>query len=355
MGKEEKHKTMKRPVLISIALSVAIIIVILLFTFDAKTLDYLTSTNIRYEFFIAAIFVNILYWVCWGGRLKTLSNAIDKNVKISLKESTEIIMANLFLANITPSMAGGEPVRIYLLNKNGLSIGDATAAVLSERLLDAVFLLMCFPFAFIILSSRLETGPLKIGLAIAFLVFISLLAAFAYAIKYPEKMKRFLIWINKKTSKFSKKKERESKTVAKINREVNNFHNSMVFLLSEGKLAFIKAFILTALFWAVGWMIPILILMGLGLGPHVIESTAAQILMIIIVMMPTTPGSAGITEGGIAALYSVFIDSSLVGVFVLVFRLMTYHLGLIVGGIYQYKIFKSVFSFSLDSIKGNKT
>ena len=87
------------------------------------------------------------------------------------------------------------------------------------------------------------------------------------------------------------------------------------------------------------------------INPLIIESYAAQVLLIIIVMMPTTPGSTGITEGGAAALFSVFIDSSLIGVFILLYRFITYHMGLIAGAIFQYRIFKSVASFSLDSIK----
>ena len=70
--------------------------------------------------------------------------------------------------------------------------------------------------------------------------------------------------------------------------------------------------------------------------------------------MPTTPGSAGVAEGGVAALYSVLIGSSLIGVFVLLFRLITYHMNLIAGAIFQYRIFKSVTSFSLDMIKKKK-
>ncbi|GAI24038.1 unnamed protein product, partial [marine sediment metagenome] len=129
---------------------------------------------------------------------------------------------------------------------------------------------------------------------------------------------------------------------------------SMVFFLSDGKKAFIKAGILTAIFWITGWMIPPLILMGLGLEPFIIESCAIQVLLIIIVMMPTTPGSAGITEGSTAALYSVLIGSPIIGVFVLLFRFITYHMGLIAGAIFQYRIFKSVASFSLDTIKKQK-
>ena len=125
----------------------------------------------------------------------------------------------------------------------------------------------------------------------------------------------------------------------------------MIFLLSKGKKTFIKAAIFTAIFWITGWMVPPLILIGLGLDPFIIESCAAQVLLIIIVMMPTTPGGAGVTEGGTAVFYSVFISSSLVGIFVILFRFITYHMGLIAGAIFQYRIFKSVASFSLDVIK----
>ena len=140
--KRKKQKTVKLPIIIALSLSIAIIILIFYFTIDANTLSQLGSTQIKYEFFVIAICLNVLYWFLWGARLKVLSNAIDKNVKIGLWESTKIVIANLFLASITPSMAGGEPVRIHLLNKDGMSVGGSTAAVLGERLLDASFILI---------------------------------------------------------------------------------------------------------------------------------------------------------------------------------------------------------------------
>lgn len=344
-------ETIKLPIIISLILSASIIILILYFTIDAETIEYISTKNIKYEFFFAAIAVNFFYWLLWGARLRILSNAIDEKYNINLWKSTSIVMANLFLASITPSLAGGEPVRIYLLNKDGLSVGSATASVLAERLLDAIFLIICFPLAFFVFRTKIETGPLSIALTIAIGIFILAVIVFAYALKYPEKAKSIIIYINNKLGRFRRKKYNEKSIVYRINCEVDNFHDSMIFFLSKGKIAFIKAGVLTAAFWITGWIIPPLILMGLGLGPHIIESTAAQILILIIVMMPTTPGSAGVSEGGTAALYSIFIDNSFIGIFVLLYRLATYHIGLIIGAIFQYKIFKSVASFSIDSLK----
>jgi uncharacterized protein (TIRG00374 family) len=250
-------------------------------------------------------------------------------------------------------MAGGEPVRIYLLKKDGLNVGGATAAVLGERILDALFLLFCVPFAFYIYGRYLTTGLLQIGLCFAVLIFILILIIFVYAIKKPEKTKQILIKITEKIRRLFKKDTPE-KLTNKISTEIDHFHEAMNFFLTKGKKTFLIGGVVTIIFWGTGWIIPILLLLSLGLEPFILASTAAQVLLVLIAMMPTTPGSTGVSEGGTAALYGVFIGSSLLGIFVLLFRFVTYHLGLIVGAIFQYRIFKSITSFTYDKISTDK-
>jgi len=347
---EKKQKTMKIPIIVSVTISIVIILLILFFTIDAKTLDQLANTKIKYEFFLLAIFLNVLYWVLWGARLKVLANAIDKKVKVGLGESIKIVIANQFLAGITPSMAGGEPVRIYLLNRDGMSLGGATAAILGERLLDAVFILALIPFAIFIFRDKPGISILNLGLTIGIIVFILLVVLFLYAVFRPNKTKSFLIFISKKLSRFSKKKEGESKVISWISSEVDNFHNSMM-CLGEHKKALALSIIITVLFWSTGFMIASMLLLGLGLPPFYVESYSAQVLLLVIVMMPTTPGSAGVAEGSIFVLYSIILSSPLIGVFIILFRFITFHMNVIVGAIFQYRIFKSVASFSMDMIK----
>jgi uncharacterized protein (TIRG00374 family) len=354
---EKEKKTIKLPIILSLTISLAIIIVILYFTIDSNTLNQLSTTKIKYEFFILAILLNILYWILWGARLKVLSNAIDKNVNISLWESTKIVIANLFLACITPSMAGGEPVRIHLLKKDGMSIGCSTAAVLGERLLDAIFILTVVPVAVFIFKDKPGVQYLSVALWIGIILFILILVLFLYAILRPNKTKAILIYINKKLSRFSKKKETESKVFKRISKEVDNFHNGMTCFGGQEKVALLKASIITILFWSTGFMIPSMLLLGLGLPPFFIESYAAQILLLVIIMMPTTPGSAGVAEVGIYGLYGVLIgtgEGSLIGVFIILYRFISYHMNLVAGAIFQYRIFKSVASFSMDMISKNE-
>ena len=95
MNNEEKQpRTMKLSIIISLILSITIILLILYFTIDTETFEYLSTQRIRYEFFFAAMGVNLIYWLLWGVRLRILSNAIDKNVDIGLWESTKITMCS---------------------------------------------------------------------------------------------------------------------------------------------------------------------------------------------------------------------------------------------------------------------
>jgi uncharacterized protein (TIRG00374 family) len=162
-----------------------------------------------------------------------------------------------------------------------------------------------------------------------------------------------LISISKRLSRFSKNKERSGAIVDRIGREVDNFHRSMVFFLTGGKKAFLGAGVLTVLMWSTGFLTASLLLLALDLPPFWVESYAAQVLLFIIVMLPTTPGSSGVTELGMAGLYGVLLGASnqyLLGVFVLLFRFITFHMNVICGAIFQYRIFKSITSFSLETI-----
>ena len=353
--RKKREKNIKLSIILSISLSIIFIFIILYLTVSPERIREIFEKKIRYEFFMIAVFLNFLSWCIWGLRLKILSNATGENVKISWWESIKIIMANLFLAGITPSMAGGEPIRVYLLRKKGMSLGGSTAIVLGERGLDAVFLLFCVPFAFFVFKNRINMGgAIGTGLTVGVIVFLIVIFLFFYAIKNSEKTKSFLIWFNKKISRFSKNKEKKNTVIDRINSEVDNFHSSMMLFLKQNKSMFILAGFLTAVMWVCGWLIPSMILMGFGLDSFVVESFAAQVFLIIIVMMPTTPGSSGVTELGAGGLYSIILGSVnsqvYIGPFVLMFRLITYHMNLVVGAIFMQKIFKSVASFSMDAI-----
>lgn len=368
----ESHKQsrkLKISIAVSIILSVSIILLILYFTLDAATFQQLATVPVRYEFFVAAVCFNALFWLFWALRMKILAQAADPKLRLGYWESTKIVLANQFLAGITPSMAGGEPVRVYLLNKDGLSVGGATAVVLGERLIDAIIILVSVPLAFFIIRPYLSYYPVSFtlfGVHIEFDVimfalftgiafFLLCIILLAYAIKNPEKVKRLLCRVSGWIGRRSKKKT-ESKLITRIGHEVDNFHDGIVYFLTKGKKSFLLATGCTVLMWCSGFMIGSMLLLGLGLPPFFAESFAAEILLTLITMIPLTPGSSGVSELSIAGFYSLLINSVpnssfLIGVFVILFRFITYHMNVLTGAVFQYRIFKSLTSLSLDAIE----
>ncbi|BBL63291.1 Lysylphosphatidylglycerol synthase TM region [anaerobic digester metagenome] len=80
--------------------------------------------------------------------------------------------------------------------------------------------------------------------------------------------------------------------------------------------------------------------MGLSNTPSILTAFAAQVLLAIIMIIPATPGASGVAELGAASIFSVFVDSSVLGITVLAWRALTYHMNLFIGGIISLKMIK---------------
>lgn len=122
-----------------------------------------------------------------GLRTRALCKALGH--RISVLKVTEIVISSVFVAGITPSSAGGEFLRVHSLSRNRIPVGRATAIVVGERLLDALFIFSCLPFAFYVLGDILSDYKFDAAFFTAnFLVFL-LLVFFIYGVWKPEKVK----------------------------------------------------------------------------------------------------------------------------------------------------------------------
>ncbi|MDI6902671.1 MAG: flippase-like domain-containing protein [Methanocellales archaeon] len=330
MGKLRRWLTM------ALAISIGSILLLLILTVDSETLPCLRRIQPIYLFM--ALTVHVLSWVVWGLRMKVLSGAVGGEVR--LWDSTKMVMSNLFAAGITPSHAGGEPVRIHLLSKNGLSIGDATAVVFGERVLDALFLGIAAPISLLLFRSFLGSNIASI-FALGEMLFLGALGLMLYTMYRPDKVKHLASYIQKLTSKLvdQKKLEQVSK---RVEVEIDNFYSSLWKFVREGKSELLMGLGCTIVIWTLEFTIPSFILMGLGSSPIFVPSFAAQAILTMILMVPLTPGSSGIAEVGASSLYAAFVGSSILGIFVMAWRVIIYHVNLAVGGFVSLSILKDM-------------
>ncbi|PWR71243.1 lysylphosphatidylglycerol synthase transmembrane domain-containing protein [Methanospirillum lacunae] len=317
---------------ISILFSLVVLAIVFATTFTKETISYILAFN--FYFLILSIGFRILALIFWGVRIQVLSRALG--YRVPLPHAVNMVLAGLFAGTITPGQSGGEPVRIHELYRVGVKVGDATAVVITERILDGIILTILGIGIMTITGSIWSTFSLSmiILIIIAWVCLISVALIPILMLRYPVRMKslimRLITWISAKLSgtRFS-----TSRILEHADEEIDNFFESFSKFAGPAAWGLIAGGGITALFWVTEFMVASVILMGLGLEPHILLSFLFQIIIAIVMMIPLTPGSSGITEISTSSLYALIVPSATLGFFVLLWRFVTFYLNIILGSL----------------------
>lgn len=319
---------LRRMLAISLAISIAALVAVLLLVAEEET--YSALLKIKPHYLLIAIGIHIFTWVIWGMRIRILSRSVGD--AIPLKSTTNIVISSLLPAAITPSHVGGEALRIYLLRKNGVSYGDATAITMGERVLDAVAIFTALPIGLFIFWGVIAGNIVAsyiLGSSIIF--FFILIAIFLYIIIRAKNVEQFI--------KFFIRSEKWSQ---KIGEEALKFRSTLLKYFTQAKWITFLGFVCTVAFWILEFIVPSFILLSLGCDPFWAYSIAAQTILVIFILVPITPGGSGMMELITTLLYGAIGVGVILAVFVVIWRFVTYHINIIFGGIFCIKILKEI-------------
>ncbi len=323
----------------SILISILSIAVILIFTLNKNTIAVIRE--IRPEYLLAALVIHLFSFIVWGLRLRAMSSALGH--KINLLKASEIVVSGTFVAALTPSSIGGEPLRIHLLRQDKMPLGQATAVVISERLLDTVFMLLAVPFSLYLFRGMLSDPRLDIVLLLGVLLTAISLVLMLGALMRPLRVKiainNLLKWM---TKRFNGKKigTKLYSLSRSIDRVIDEFNEGVNLFFTSGLAGLFYGIIFTVLYWIVEFASLPVILMGLNQPPSLLICFAAQVLLMIIIIVPLTPGSSGVAEFAATSLFSVFMSASILGITVLAWRAFTFYVNILVGGFVSFKLLK---------------
>ncbi|MGC9444075.1 MAG: flippase-like domain-containing protein [Candidatus Methanospirareceae archaeon] len=319
--------------LAGLLISLATIVVIFKLTETNLTWNLLAEAQLW--FLVLALLLHVLFWVFWAIRLKLLCAFLNQTISIGY--ALEAILASSFLAAITPSSVGGEPLRIKMLADRGASIGSATAIVVAERLLDAIFLLGALAL-FIALSGFSARVGLRVG--VTFLCLLALCLIFlVLVLKNPPWFDRILDKIHPFLKRLVKE-QRAERVRTFLKNEVRLFSDATLELTNNSYHRIAPVMLLTAAIWLSEFLVPSAVLLAVRQDPFVLYSITSQLIIIIISLLPITPGSSGIVEGSMFYLYSRFVTTYTLGVLVAIWRGVTYFLNLLVGFIVTARMLK---------------
>jgi uncharacterized protein (TIRG00374 family) len=322
------EKSQRNWLYISVGFSILVLIIILYLTINENTLSYLRQVNPA--FLLLAFLTHVLTMCFWALRVQKMSGSLG--YRIGFLYSLNLVFANLLAAAVTPAQAGGEPVRVHELYKADVPLGDATAVVIMERVLDGIALAGLAAFSMLVLTEQWKSlGDISEAMVYVTWVFVAgCLFLFYLAVKRPDVVKRV---VNRCARLLTRKWESSmvEELIVRADKEIDNFNGAVKRFVRTAKAGLFWGMLFTLLYWVSECVTASLILVGLGQPPLLFESFVINLILAILMMMPLTPGSSGIAEVGATSMYALFIPASIVGIFVVIWRIVLYYFNIVLG------------------------
>ena len=315
---------------------ILLIVLILVLYFVLKD-DFVNIINtlLKADFgwiLFAVIFI-FVYWILRALCLFMITREYSKKMKF--KKIFQLTLITQFFNGITPFSSGGQPMEVYYLSKLGIKPTKGTNIILQNFILYQMALIVHGIIA-IYLNYRFhffkEIAILRqltlIGFIINAAVGVGLLFI-SFSTKFNRNVVHLLIKVCHKL-RIVKDKE---KSIEKWSTRLNEFHESAV-VLSNKKSIFIKGFIYCFLSLAVFYIIPLFVIYGMGdFNIGIMETISASAYVLIIGAFVPIPGGTGGIEYGFMQFFGNFISGSVLSASLLVWRFITYYLGIILGAI----------------------
>lgn len=315
-------------------LLVAILIIILYFILKddfVNIVNTLAKADFRWIAF-AIVFI-FIYWFLKACSLFMIAKEYSK--KLKFHQIFNLTLITQFFNGITPFSSGGQPMEVYYLSKTGIKATKGTNIILQNFILYQMALIVHGIIA-IALNYHFhffkEVAILKeltlIGFIVNTLVGVGLLFI-SFSTKFNKMVVNILIKLCYKL-KIVKDKE---KAIERWSTRLSEFHESATLLLDR-KILFVKGFVYNFLALATFYIIPLFVIYGLGnFNINAIEAICASAYVLIIGAFVPIPGGSGGIEYGFLQFFGNFVKGSVLSASLLVWRFITYYLGIILGAI----------------------
>lgn len=342
-----------KKVLIFLFIGLAIMGVMLYFIGIDEVIEVLKLSNLWLV--LLAIVIQIFTYFLYTWRWNIINKTADMD--LGIKKSLPMVLVSLAVNNITPSgRGGGEPVRAYLLAKEGhFKFEDTFATVIADRALDT------FPFvilAILTIIGIIFTFSLDIKLIAFLVIMVTLITVAVILLIYVCINEAFGVkltsWIIKIVRRFYKKFNED--TEKRIIEAVKTFQARMNALLRDKTILY-YALPLSFVIWIFEILRVYVVFLAFGARVSPIIIGEVFILASFVGMVPLLPGGLGAVDGIMILFYAnAGITASLSAAATVVERLISFWMTTFVGLIFLTMFGTSVLdkAFALAGSKDDK-
>lgn len=288
------------------------------------------------EISIAALLFTVLVLFLKDG-LNTARIKVLGQGAFSWKSALYIVLLWEFATAVTPPLAGPMALVIFVLFKEGVSLGKAFSYAMLLAMLDNLFFLSATPIAWFISGGAIlpdsQSGYNELGNSLSYFLYLSygLVAYYTLSMAvsilfFPRIIHRFLIWLS--SLKWLKK---ASETI--VNRADELFQASKEFR-GKGSFFWLKLIGLTYSVWIMKYLVINVLISGfvnLSLNQHLLL-VGRHLAMWLVMLVSPTPGSAGTAEYIFPAFFGEFLGEYTFATG-LIWRLLSFYPYLIIGAL----------------------
>ena len=275
----------------------------------------ISSVDINY--IIIAIVCSFMFVICEGINIGRNLNLME--YEIGIFTSIKYALVGMFFSSVTPSASGGQPMQIYYMHKDGISISHSSLALLMD--------LASFQFVTVTMAIIGYIRPHGVLAILNTLVLIFILTAIfskRFITKVIELVCLFL-------TKIKYKKVENFKKMATC--QVNEYKESATYF-KENKSTVIKVLLTTTVQITCLHSIPFWIYKGFDLsGYSLITVTLMQAVLFISVSALPLPGAVGVSESGFMIIYKTLFPANILSSAMLISRGISFYLLILVSGL----------------------
>lgn len=285
-------------------------------------------TNVKWQYILVAILAMCIYVMAESINIGRILKELGE--KTTFIRNIKYTLIGFFFSSITPAASGGQPMEIYYMHKDNISVANSTISLLIH--------LWSFQIVSItmgIVSAILHFDVLSSGLIYFFILGIVLnstaLALLIIGI-FSKRLSEWLIKFSVKVLKFFKIKNVEQKQ-EKMEKELASYQSSSVYI-KQHKIIMLKTILTTLVQMLVYYSVPFWIYKSFGFNTYNIwEVLTLQAVLFATVSGIPSPGAVGVSEGGFLGIFKNAFPESIISSAMLLSRGVNFYLLVIVSSV----------------------
>ena len=320
--KKEKSKVKKT------LLNIALFLLLIILTFwlilkDQNTEEIMLAVDkAKKQYLLIGMIAMTIFISCEAINVRRILKGLGE--KTTFFKNLKYALIGFFFSAITPAATGGQPMEIYYMHKDGISVANSTLALLVQLMSLQIVNLSVGITSVLFNYEVINNGGLVLLAIIGIILNSGALVLLIIGI-FSRRLSKGLINIAVKILKFFRKKNIEE-LQEKMERELTKYQEDSEYI-KKNKRVIIKSVLTTLVQMLVYYTVPFFVYKAYGLNEHcIIRIMSLQALLYTTVSGIPSPGAVGVSEGGFLGIFRNVFPETLINSAMILNRVINFYL-----------------------------